>query len=234
MKPLFLLMPGILNDAELWSEVLHRLGPEADARVADFGQDATIAAMAERAWTQLADVPPERPLVLAGFSLGGYVALEMLARPQRPVKAAVLVSTSAQGETPESAAARAKTLRAFERDFPRTVEGIAQWASHQPSEALLQRLKHMMLRVGPEAATRQNLAAGQRSDHRAALAQLKLPVTVLCGLQDRITTPAQAQDLAALIPGATLEWVPEVGHMLPLEQPEPVARALVRWLDASV
>lgn len=229
MKPLLLLIPGILNDAALWADVLQQLGPEAQARVADVGQDTTVAAMAARAWQQLDDLPPERPVVLAGFSLGGFVALEMLARPQRPLKAAVLVSTSARCETPESAAGRAKTLQAFERDFPRAVEGIATWASHQPDEPLLQRLRHMMLRVGPEVATRQNLAASQRSDHRAALARLDLPVAVLCGLQDRITPPPLAQDLADTIPGATLEWVPDAGHMLPLERPEPVARALARW-----
>ena len=231
MTPVLLLIPGMLNDAALWDDVRCHLPPDTQVRVADVGLDTTVTGMADRAWALLADVPLDTPIVIVGFSMGGYVALQMLAQAQRAVHAAVLMATSAQIESAEAAAGRAKTLRAMERDFAATAQGIAQWTTHEPSAALLERMHAMMLRVGPVSAARQIQAVTSRSDHHDRLTQLSLPVTVLCGLQDRVTPPALSQALADLIPGATFEPVAQAGHMLPLEQPLLVAQAIARHLQ---
>ncbi|HSV82952.1 MAG TPA: alpha/beta fold hydrolase [Ramlibacter sp.] len=226
MKMTLLLVPGILNDASLWDEVAAQLQPLAEVRRLPVLTQETIPAMADAAWQLLADLPEKAPVVLAGFSLGGYVAIEMLARPARPLRAAALVSTSARPEAPESRAAREKTIVAMQKDFARVVDGILQFGTHEPGAELLQRLKQMMLGVGADTAIRQNRATMARGDHRAALAKLDLPVAVLCGRQDRITPPALAEELAALVPGARLQWVEGCGHMLPVEQPASLAAAL--------
>ena len=234
MTPVLLLIPGMLNDAELWADVRTQLPAQTDARVADIGSDSSVAAMADRAWALLTDVPPERSIVIAGFSLGGYVALQMLAHPKQPlhsIKAALLVSTSAQAETPEAAVARAKTLRAMERDFAATARGIAQWTTHEAEAALVTRIHAMMLRVGVSAAKRQIEAVMSRADHRDRLAKLTVPVTVLCGQQDRVTPPALSHALTDLIPGARYKPVDNAGHMLPMEQPMAVAQAIARSLQ---
>ena len=80
--------------------------------------------------------------------------------------------------------------------------------------------------VGAGTAIRQMRAVMARSDHRAALAGLRLPVVVLGAREDRVVGPEPAQELAALVPGARLEIVDGAGHMLPCEQPQAVARAL--------
>src|SRR5690606_34676296 len=94
-KPVLLLVPGMLNDASVWDEVAAPLQPLAVVRVAT-PEQASIAAMAQAAWARLDGVPRDRPVVLAGFSLGGYVVIEMRARRARPVHAAALLSTSAR------------------------------------------------------------------------------------------------------------------------------------------
>lgn len=225
MKPVLLLVPGMLNDASVWQDVAARLRPHAEVRIASPLQDS-IPAMAAAAWAQVADVPAEVPLALAGFSLGGYVAIEMLAHPARPVQAAALVSTSPRPESPEGAATREKTVSAMGKDFARVVDGVLQWSTHEPAPELAARLKAMMLGIGAEVAIRQSRAIAARGDHRAALAKLTLPVAVLCGHADRVTPPALSQELAALVPGAHLQLVAGAGHMLPVEQPAEVASAL--------
>ncbi|SEB20018.1 alpha/beta fold hydrolase [Variovorax sp. YR216] len=229
MTPVLLLIPGMLNDAAVWHGVVEAMGPQVQVRTAAPVQPS-IAEMAQAAWALLADVPAQQPVVLAGFSLGGYVAIEMLARPARPLRAALLLSTSARPETPEGAATREKSIAAMQRDFAKVVDGIVQWSTVLPSPERVRELTDMMLRVGADTAMRQLRAIAARGDHRAPLSRLDLPVTVLCGREDRTTPAALSEEIAALVPGARCEIVDGASHMLPVEQPQAVARALREWL----
>ena len=226
MKPVLLLIPGMLNDARVWADVAAGLVDMADVRVANVQVQTCVPDMAADAWALLHDVPAQVPVVLAGFSLGGYVAIEMLVRPLRPVRAAALLSTSAQPDSPEGAAGREKTIAAMQRGFDSVVDGIVKWGTHAPGEALTARLRQMMLDVGTDTAIRQTRAIMGRGDHREALAKLRLPVRVLCGRQDRITPPELSEELVRLVPAAQLQWVADSGHMLPCEQPQGVVDAL--------
>lgn len=225
MKPVLLLLAGMLNDERVWADVAAALQPQADVRVV-LPLQAGVPAMADAAWARLDDVPVHVPVVLAGFSLGGYVALEMLAQPRRRLHAVALLSTSARPETPEGAALREQTVAAMQADFPAVVDTVLRRGLHSDDAGLRARLRTMMLDVGAETAIRQTRAIQRRGDHRPALARLDLPALVLCGRQDRITPPALAEELAALLPGARLLLVDAAGHMLPCEQPQAVANAL--------
>lgn len=232
MKPVLLLIPGMLNTPEVWDGVRALLDESFEVRVADVQTQDSIAAMAEDAWALVADVAPPRRLVVCGFSMGGYVTLRMLAQPRRHVDAVGLLDTSARPETPEGAALREKTITAIGRDFAKVVDGVSQFGTHATSQAdaaLMATTRRIMLAVGADTAVRQNRAIMARDDHRAELARLDQPVLVMCGREDRITPPALSEELAALIPGARLEWIDDAGHMTPLEQPARVA-ALLREL----
>lgn len=226
MKPVLLLVPGMLNDERVWEAVLPALRHLADVRVADVRTQPSIADMTQQAWSSLADVPATTPLCIAGFSMGGYVAIDMVANAPRPVQGLVLVSTSARPESAQASAVRTKTIAAMQADFPKVVAGLIGWNTHAPSPQLSETLGRMMLAQGAEVATRQMRAIMGRSDHRAVLAELDIPVHVLCGVHDRVTPPELAQELAQCIPGARLTLVEESGHMLPLEQPAALVAAL--------
>ena len=226
MKPLLLLLPGTLCDARVWDAVVAPLHALAEVRCADTRGAASVAELADTAWHLLADVAPTRPLLLAGFSLGGFVAIEMLARPRRAVRGAAMLSTTACPDSAEAALRRARGIAALATDFERSVERLLDYVLHAPDPSLRARVHAMMREVGAAAAIRQNRAAAGRPDRRAALRGLALPVTVLCGAHDRITPPAGSEELAALIPHARLTLVPEAGHMLPCEQPDAVGAAL--------
>lgn len=235
MKPVLLLIPGMLNTAAVWRPVAALLEDRFEVCIADVQTQDSIAAMARDAWTRVADVPAHVPLVLCGFSMGGYTVIEMVAgKGPRPVDALALVDTSARPESAEGAAVRQKTIAAIERDFGKVVAGIAQFGvdpSRYADEGWMGAMRALLREVGPDTAIRQNRAITTRGDHRAVLAALRIPTLVLCGLADRITPPEHSQELAALIPSAQLEWVEQAGHMTPIEQPARVAALVVALAD---
>lgn len=239
MTPVLLLIPGMLCDERVWGDVVaHLPAARADVRIADVTQGDTVAALADAAWRCLEDATagraPGTPVVVAGFSLGGYVAIEMLARPRRAVHGAALLSTQADPETAEASAQRVKTMAAMASRFEAVVEGLAGFSTHEAPPALRARLLAMMRDVGADAALRQTRAIMGRADHRDALRRLRIPVQVLCGREDRITPPGRSEDLAALMLQARLALVPGAGHMLPMEQPAAVAEALAALVERSL
>ena len=236
MKPILLLIPGMFNTAAIWQPVVNALGGAATARIADVLTQDSIPAMAHDAWSLVADRPAGTPLVVCGFSMGGYVAIELLAAHRDAIGAVAFVDSGAGVESAESLVVREKTIAALERNFERTVEGITAFSLHPDSltnKALVDGMRSMMHTVGAAAAIRQTRAIMARSDHRAMLRQLSMPALVVCGRHDKVAPPALSEELARLIPGARLEWMENAGHQTPLETPDAVAghiRSLVSTL----
>lgn len=230
MKPVCLLVPGMLNDDSVWAEIAAGLRAFSEVRIAQVQTQSSIAAMARDAWSLLADVEAHVPLHVVGFSMGGYVAMEMLAHPQREIQGLALLDTSALVETAESRLVREKTLHALENDFPKTVDNLVKWNTHAASPELMDRIRSMMLRVGAHTAMQQTKAIRDRSDHHKTLQRLNIPVLVMCGEHDRVTPLIRSQELANLIPDAKLQVIPNAGHMLPMEQAQAVTHALQGWM----
>jgi pimeloyl-ACP methyl ester carboxylesterase len=192
--------------------------------------------MSADAWAALADVDAGTPLVLAGFSRGGYVAIRMLADAPRHVQALALVDTACRPEPAENVANREKTIADLRRDFDATALAILKLGVHadnQSNQALLDAGLQIMRSVGAAAAVRQVRAIIGRADHRDLLGRLDMPALVLCGRDDQVTPLALSREAAALIPRAELVIVEQAGHWAPMEQPDAVAAA-VRALLARI
>lgn len=235
MQPTLVLLHGLLNDERVWEPVASRLRLRADIRIPNLRRQERIADMARDAWADLADVPPDTPVVLAGFSMGGYVAQQMLADAPRRVAALALVDTSCRPEPPENIPVRQATMAALQRDIAAETLAILRRGVHadQLSNAPLMALGLRIMReVGAAAAIRQIQAIIGRADHRAMLARLDMPTLVLCGRTEQVTPLALSREAAALIPGARLHIVEDAGHWAPMEQPQAVAAELGRLLDA--
>ncbi|MBX3645798.1 MAG: alpha/beta fold hydrolase [Rubrivivax sp.] len=233
--PVLLLLHGLLNDERVWEPVAAQLRGDADIRIPNLRRQHSIARMARDAWAAVADVPPEVPVVLAGFSMGGYVAIQMLAEPARRAAALALVDTSTRPEAAENLPVREATMVGLQRDLQAETLAILRRGlhpAHLDDAGLVATALRIMRDVGADAATGQLRAIIGRADHRALLARLDLPTLVLCGRSDQVTPLALSQEAAALIPGARLEVVDEAGHWTPLEQPQIVADALRRLLAA--
>ena len=230
MKPVLLLIPGMFNTAAVWQPVAGQLEGRVELRIADVLTQESIPAMAADAWKLVADLPPGTPLVVVGFSMGGYVAIELLAAHRERVSAATFIDTAATVETPESTLVREKTIAALERNFAKAVDFTIPLSLHpgnHANTALVDGMRSMMHAVGALAAIRQIRAVVARADHQAMLSQLQIPVLVVSGREDKVVASELSQHLAALIPTAKLEWIENAGHMAPLEQPEALAQLLL-------
>lgn len=234
MTPLLLLIPGMNNTPRVWDRTRALLTTGAEVRVTDVRASHDIPAMAATAWRELADVDPARPLAIAGFSMGGYVALQMLATAPRAVQALALVCSSAQPDNPASAPMRERAIASAQRDWERYITGISTYLTTpalQQDAVLMEAIRADLRDAGAEATIAQHRAVAARADHRAMLPALRLRALVIAGALDPLIPPAQSQEAADAIPGATWQAVEGVGHLLPWERPDVLAAALDGWLS---
>ena len=223
------LIPGLSCDARLWQAQVEGLDDVARAMVGDTLSDASIAAMAQRI---LADAP-ER-FALAGFSMGGYVAMEISRRAPERVARLALLDTTGDIDTPEMARVRrAAVTTAQSRGYEAVLRGSLNRLVHpETANEIGEEVVAMALGVGLETYIDQQNAIVGRADSRGELASLDVPALVLVGAQDRLTPPRYSQELAEIIPGARYAEIQRAGHMTPMEQPEAVNQALREWLAA--
>jgi pimeloyl-ACP methyl ester carboxylesterase len=228
--PPVLLVPGLLCTAEVFAPQVTALWPHGPVTVASTLEGRTIAEMAA---SILAAAPPH--FALAGLSMGGYIAFEILRQaPDRVVKLALL-DTTARPDTPQQIRLRRSMVaQARKGDFPALLTQAFNAVLH-PSRRGDPRLQAINLRmgltVGVEGFARQTEATMGRIDSRPGLSAIVVPTLVLVGDSDPLTPPDRAEEMAAAIPGARLVVLPECGHASTLEQPEAVNRALVDWLS---
>ena len=229
MNPVLLMIPGLLNTPRVFDSSRRLLASTLDVRTADVLTQGSLAAMADDAWATVADLPADQPLVIVGFSMGGYVALQMLAAPRRQVQGLAMICTSARADSAESQALRDRAISAMERDFGRYVGGLCGFLvteAGQADAALMATIRGDMMAVGAPTAIRQHRAVALREDRRPMLATLDLAAHVIAASDDPVTPLAFSQELAATIRGARLTVVGGVGHLLPFERPAELAAAL--------
>jgi pimeloyl-ACP methyl ester carboxylesterase len=237
--PTLVLLHGMLCNPGVWAPVQAALPMGWRISVPNLCTQTTVAEMACEAWAHADALEAASPVVLAGFSMGGYVALEMMAQAERAgqperVKGLALVATSVAPEPPAKRPFRERLIAGLERHFALTLAEFVPLnlgASGRADAALVNRVTAMYTEVGATAAVRQLHALMARADHRALLATKPLPCVVLCGEDDQILPMPLAVENAAAVAGAQLIRVPDCGHMMPLEHPHAVAAALRQLVE---
>jgi pimeloyl-ACP methyl ester carboxylesterase len=223
------LLPGLICDAALWARQVAALAAIAEPLIADLTRDESLPAMARRV---LAEAPSR--FALAGLSMGGYLAQEVMRQAPERVTRLALLDTSARADTLERTALRRGLIELarkgeFKGITPRL---LPQWIhpDRLHDQALTREIMAMTQRVGRDAYLRQMQAIMGRPDGRADLPRIAVPTLVLCGREDQSTPLALHEEIAALIPGATLVVVERCGHLSTMERPDEVSAALRRWL----
>lgn len=227
MTPLVLL-PGMMCDARLWAP---QAGGFGDREIIHAGltDGESIEALAESVLARA----PDR-FALAGLSMGGIVAMEIVRVAPERVERLALMDTNPKPEAPEAqarrnaqvAAVRAGRLREVMRDEmkPNYLAGGPETA------AILELCMAMALDLGPEVFERQSRALASRRDQQETLRRYNGPALVLMGREDRLCPRDRHVLMHALLSRSRLEIVAGAGHLPTLERPEETSAALSRWL----
>lgn len=218
-------VPGLNCTADLFRPQIEALEASHDIHVADHSVDDSITGIAR---ALLAAAPPR--FALCGLSMGGYVALEVVRQAPRRVTHLALLDTRASPDTAEDSSIRHMLIKLAETGRFDDVHPMLWPRLVRPGvfgdRDLEAKVRAMAEETGPKRFIRQQRAVIGRSDPRGDLGAITCPTLVLVGDQDAITPPFMAEDIASVIPRATLEVVPNCGHLSTLEQPEAVTAAL--------
>ena len=226
------LVHGAGSSATAWDRVVERLGerwPVLAPNLPGHGGEAgpgrrSIQEYATWLEAYLAS-RAEGPIVLAGHSMGGAVALETTLRRRIDLVGLVLVSTGARLRVaPE-------VLAGVETDFAGTMKWLANYAYAPGAPFELRKESGLRLEQAGAAVVHADFAACDAFDVMDRLERIDLPTLVLCGAEDQMTPPKYARHLAQYIPGARLELIESAGHMAPAEQPAAVALAIGEFLE---
>jgi pimeloyl-ACP methyl ester carboxylesterase len=231
--PPVLLLPGLVCDAAVWTHAGDALRTRTEVTIATYGTLDSLGAMAENV---LQGAPPR--FAIAGHSMGGRIALEILRRAPERLAGIALLDTGVQPLADGEAGERETTGRhellqiAYERGMAqmaaRWVQGMI-WGPRLHETALVATVIEMFARSSAHVFAAQIRALLARPDASALLPGIRCPALVLCGEQDSWAHAERHREMAAIIPGAQLVLVPECGHMCTLERPEAVTRALLDW-----
>ena len=220
-RPALLVLPGLLEDADAFHALINGLRDVADVRVADMTRGDSVAALARSALQQA----PAGPLHLAGPSMGGYVALEILRQAPDDRTFAAAQTTATEN--------RRRLMKLADEDFTAVVNALLpklMTEAHVKDPALAGIISSMALAVGKEAFRRQEQAIIDRIDSRPHLAAIACPTLVVAGREDQLMPVAWLEELARGIPGARLVVIEGSGHMASMEKPREVIAAMREWI----
>lgn len=231
-QPQLLLLPGLAADARMWRDVLPHMPTSLRPQVASAHQEEALHTIEDFAAQLLAR--HAGPLLLAGASMGGMIAMEAARQAPGRVAGLALLGTTARPETPDMRALREGAIALFEQGRVREViepnVALAFHPANAARPALVQAYLDFVLDAGAQQLIRQNRAVILRPDARLHLPQLACPTLVVCGEADQLTPPECSREIASLVPGADFTLLADCGHMLTMEQPETVNERLLQWL----
>jgi pimeloyl-ACP methyl ester carboxylesterase len=229
------LLPGLLCDEAVWADQVEALSDVADCIVVDHGDCDSIEAMAEAVLSMALPAT----FALAGHSMGGRVALEVVRRAPERVARLALLDTGYQARPDNEVGEREREQRLALLALAQA-EGMRrmgeQWAvgmvhPERVREPLFEAILRMIERNSTARFAAQIEALLHRPDATPVLARIDCPSLLLCGREDLWSPLARHVDMRDAIRGARLEIVERSGHMTTMEQPESTSRALRAWLD---
>lgn len=228
MTPLILL-PGMMCDERLFTPQVDAFSGERDVLVFALFDHSTIADLA----TDILAKAPDR-FALLGLSMGGIVAMEMMAQAAERIDRIALLDTNPLAELEDVKQRRQPQLDSVKQGRLRDVmrdEMKPNYLSKGPRrEAVLKTCMDMALDLGPEVFIRQSHALMDRVDQTKTLENINVPTLIMCGRDDTLCPISRHELMHRLVPNSTLDIIENAGHLPTLEQPEITNESLNKWL----
>ncbi len=223
-----ILLPGSLCDEGMWQPQIEPLSTVGEPRVVSISGYDSVDAMA----SHVLDAVKEPVFALAGFSLGGFVALQIMRVAPERVSHLALLSTSATPDPAENRQARLDRISAPANRLPELVDAFADMLGGPDSAPdMLAQCRATMQKHGGADYAAQQKALMNRPDARDVLPNIACPTLVMAGSEDRAVPRALSRDMASAIPDATYLELSGSGHMISMERHEQVSDALCRLLS---
>lgn len=227
--PTIYFIPGTQCDEQLWQWLWPQF-PDLNCRHLAIPVGDSVADVVDGLVAQL----PANPVAVFGFSLGGYLAAALaLAAPDR-IERLFVCANSACALPTQEILERQQLIQAIDRFGYRGLHDnkIAQMVAPEnlSSSAIADCMKAMDQRLGVDNLIQQLRVTSERLDLQTALASLEIPITYCYGEQDNLVSESWVAALAKRNQWVRQCVIPDSGHMLPLEQPEKLARAIKSWL----
>jgi pimeloyl-ACP methyl ester carboxylesterase len=235
-KTPLLLVPGLLCSPRLFARQIAALSDVAEIVVPDW-RVAPLSIW--DSWTSAArwvvDRIPAENFALAGLSLGGMLAVEIMQIAAERVTKLALLDTTMRGQNEAERAVRRARIRLAQEGNFELVLGL-QMARfippyRLPDKKLVDEVMAMCGETGVEIYKRQEEMAAVRADRRPDLPRIKCPTIVVCGRDDAATPLFLSEEIAASIAGSELIVIEKCGHLITLEKPEETNAILRRWLS---
>jgi 3-oxoadipate enol-lactonase len=175
------------------------------------------------------------PAVVCGLSMGGYAAFAMVRRHPQRIRALVLADTRPSPDTPEGRKSRAEQRERVRREGPTAIAEaflpkLLGATTHRERPQVVAQVREMILSASAQGISDALAGLAARADSIPTLREIRVPTLVLCGSEDVLTPPADAEQMKAGIAGSELELIPRVGHLSNLEDPATFDAALHRFL----
>ena len=230
MREQVVLLPGMMCDARLFAPQIDMLSSLCAVSVPDLTQHDSMGRLAA---SVLADAPQD--FALAGLSMGGIVAMEIMRQAPERVTRLALLDTNPLAEAdvmkakraPQIAKAKAGGLHAIMKH-----EMKPNYLADSPDRnRILDLCMDMAVDLGVDAFVNQSVALRDREDQQETLKHITVPTLVMCGAEDALCPVERHQLMYGLIAGSRLEIIAGAGHLPTLEQADNVNTALLRWLE---
>lgn len=229
MTPLIFL-PGMMCDARLFAPQIHAFSGRFPVITMPMGAHDNMAALAADV---LAHAPPR--FAVAGLSMGGILAMEVLRQAPDRMAGLCLMDTNPLAERDEIKARRGPQIAAAQAgDLHRIMQDEMKpnYLTDGPNRAaILDLCMTMALDLGPEVFINQSKALRDRPDQCDTLRGFAGPALVLCGRDDALCPVERHELMQSLMPHSRLTIIENAGHLPTLEQPEETTAALARWLE---
>lgn len=229
MSENLLLVSGLLCSDDLWLDQIGAFEQDFNIMLVDHQSHDCIKDMVT---AMLLDAP--ETFSLAGLSLGGYVAFEVMRQAPERVEKLILLDTNARAD---NEAQKIQRQQMIEQDANQTMVSLIQTRmhflvhpDHLSDQNLCQRIEHMAEETGMAAYIRQQKAMLTRPDSRDGLKNINGPTLIICGDKDALTPPKVHQEMADLIAGAEFHIIKNCGHLSSMEKPDEVNRLMTDFL----
>ena len=220
MTPLVFL-PGMMCDERLFAPQIKELSKQREVH---FSQISDYESISELASVILNNTPPV--FALAGLSMGGIVAMEILSQAPERVERLALLEVAKQRQ-PQIDAIKKGHLKEIIRDEMKPnylFDGVRK-------TEILKLCMDMALDIGPDVFIRQSIALRERVDQKNTLRSYKGPALVLCGRHDVLCPLERHELMHTLLENSKLKIIEDAGHLPTLEQPKITTIALASWLE---